>query len=196
LAEHRDKSALRAEVTALRARLSPEEHAARSRAASLRLLDLPVLEHARTVSVYAALGAELDPSAAILGLEARGVRVVYPRIREGDRRLAFAACPAAALVTGPRKAKEPPASAPEVAPAEVDLIVVPGVAFTAEGHRLGRGGGYYDATLAAAPHARRVGLAFELQLVPALPREPHDAAVELVVTELRTLTPPPPADRT
>jgi len=70
------------------------------------------------------------------------------------------------------------------------------VAFDADGHRLGRGGGYYDATLAALPHARRVGLAFDLQLVPAVPCQPHDAAVDAVVTELRTLEPRPFAPRT
>lgn len=185
------KASVRAEVIARRATLSQEAHAALSRTACERLLAHPLLEDARTVALYAALGKELDPAAAADALLARGVRVVYPRLREGERRMAFAASPRAALVVGRLKALEPPAGAPEVPAAEIDVIVVPAVAFTADGHRLGRGGGFYDATLAAATRARRVGLAFDLQVVPALPREDHDATVDAVVTELRTLAPSP-----
>ncbi|MFT3917290.1 MAG: 5-formyltetrahydrofolate cyclo-ligase [Anaeromyxobacteraceae bacterium] len=180
---------MRAEVIARRATLSQDAHAALSRAACERLLAHPLLREARTVALYAALGKELDPAGAADALLARGVRVVYPRLRAGERRMAFAACPRTALVVGPLKALEPPPDAPELDGAEVDVIVVPAVAFTPDGHRLGRGGGYYDATLAAAPRARRVGLAFDLQVVPALPREDHDATVDAVVTELRTLSP-------
>ncbi len=66
----------------------------------------------------------------------------------------------------------------------IDLIAVPGVAFDASGRRLGRGGGYYDATLAQLPAgAVRVGLAFEVQIVPSVPDEQHDATLDTVVTE-------------
>lgn len=177
-------------MIARRATLSQDAHAALSRAACERLVAHPLLEGARTVALYAALGKELDPAVAADALLARGVRVVYPRIRAGERRMAFAACARSALVVGPLKALEPPASAPELPGADVDVIVVPAVAFTPDGHRLGRGGGFYDATLAAAARARRIGLAFDLQVVSALPREEHDATVDAVVTELRTLSIP------
>ena len=72
-------------------------------------------------------------------------------------------------------------------PDEIGCVVLPGVGFSEDGHRLGRGGGYYDATLARMPGAARVGVAFDVQLVPALPREAHDAALDAVVTETRTL---------
>jgi 5-formyltetrahydrofolate cyclo-ligase len=64
---------------------------------------------------------------------------------------------------------------------------MPGVAFSEDGLRLGRGGGYYDATLGALPAAARIGLAFDVQLVPALPREPHDARMDAIVTDARVL---------
>ena len=71
---------------------------------------------------------------------------------------------------------------------EIDLVVVPGVAFDAAGRRLGRGRGHYDATLAGLPAgAARIGLAFELQLVPEIPEEPHDVRLDAVVTEARVL---------
>lgn len=183
-----DKVALRAGIVARRSALDPALRASLALAAVERLDALPLLREARTVALYAALGAELDPAALDPRLRSRGVRVVYPRIRPGERRLAFAACALADLVRGPRAAREPPASAPEVDPAEVDGIVVPAVAFSEDGLRLGRGGGYYDATLAAWPRALRVGVAFDPQVVPALPHEPHDAAMDAVVTDLRVLT--------
>ena len=73
---------------------------------------------------------------------------------------------------------------PAIDVVSVDLILVPGLAFTADGFRLGRGGGYYDRLLARlAPHTRTIGVCFATQLVTALPTEAHDQCVQRVVTE-------------
>lgn len=69
-----------------------------------------------------------------------------------------------------------------------DVIIVPLVAFTRDGHRLGRGGGWYDQLLAMQPATHKVGLAYELQRVPQLPIEPHDIALSTIITELHTYT--------
>jgi 5-formyltetrahydrofolate cyclo-ligase len=64
------------------------------------------------------------------------------------------------------------------------VILVPGVAFTRAGARLGRGAGYYDRFLAGAdPAAVKVGLAFSSQIVPELPEEPFDVRLDRLVTE-------------
>jgi 5-formyltetrahydrofolate cyclo-ligase len=61
---------------------------------------------------------------------------------------------------------------------------VPGLAFTRKGLRLGRGGGYYDRYLAALPPTTlKIGVCFALQLVDAMPTEPHDQRMNAVVTE-------------
>ena len=71
---------------------------------------------------------------------------------------------------------------PAIDSAGVDLILVPGLAFTADGLRLGRGGGYYDRLLVKLPpHTRTIGVCFATQLVAALPTEEHDRRVERVV---------------
>jgi 5-formyltetrahydrofolate cyclo-ligase len=71
---------------------------------------------------------------------------------------------------------------------DIDLFVIPGLAFDASGGRLGRGRGYYDATLlAAGPRAARVGLAFDFQVVTAVPAFEHDARVAALATEERWL---------
>ncbi len=67
-----------------------------------------------------------------------------------------------------------------------EILVVPGVAFSADGHRLGMGGGYYDRFLSQTGTAR-IGLAFEMQLIDSLPRADHDEPVDLIVTELRVI---------
>lgn len=75
----------------------------------------------------------------------------------------------------------------QVEPRELDLLFVPGVAFDATGRRLGYGRGYFDRLLShTACTALRVGLAFESQIVPHVPTEPHDIPMSLVVTEQAT----------
>lgn len=69
--------------------------------------------------------------------------------------------------------------------ASAEVVVVPGLAFTARGERLGQGAGYFDRLLRDLPHAFRVGLAFEEQIVEALPTEPHDVPMHVVVTDER-----------
>lgn len=69
-------------------------------------------------------------------------------------------------------------------PSTVDVVLVPGLAFTADGWRLGQGGGWYDRFLPMLrPDAVKVGVAFAAQIATALPVEPHDVAVDVVVTE-------------
>ncbi|HEX8910501.1 MAG TPA: 5-formyltetrahydrofolate cyclo-ligase, partial [Anaeromyxobacteraceae bacterium] len=117
-----------------------------------------------------------------------GKRLAYPRVVRGEQALRFARCAADALVAGDHRTLEPPFGSEPIAPDEIELALVPGVAFDAACRRLGRGRGHYDATLTAlAPGALRVGLAFELQIVPEVPAEAHDVALDAVVTEDRVL---------
>lgn len=181
------KRALRSELFAVRARLSQEDRFVKSRAIAERIEDLPAFRDARVVALYAPLGTEVDSFQIAFRAAARAVRIVYPRAVHGERRLVFARCEPGELVRGPLGANEPPGNAPAVELDEVECVVLPGVAFSTSGVRLGRGGGYYDATLEHMPRAPRVGIAFDVQLVPTLPREPHDAPLDAVVTESRTL---------
>lgn len=181
------KRALRSTLLAARAQLTPDERLARARRLAARLDELPELARARTVALYVSLGAEVPSQPLLDRVAARGARVVLPRIVPGTCVLSFAWCEASELVRGPAGTSEPPPSAAEVSGGEIDVFVVPGVAFAEDGARLGRGGGYYDATLAAFPRAARVGVAFDLQVVPELPLERHDVLLDALVTEARAL---------
>ncbi|WP_242342928.1 5-formyltetrahydrofolate cyclo-ligase [Anaeromyxobacter terrae] len=182
-----EKRALRAALVAARRAVPPAERLEKSRTIAARLDEVPAFRSARIIALYSGLGAEVDTGAIAARALARGALLVFPRVVPGDRRLAFGRCAPDALASGSLGALEPPADAPEVPREAVDLVLMPGVAFSADGHRLGRGGGYYDATLESMPRAVRIGLAFELQVVPALPFEAHDARLDALVTEERTL---------
>lgn len=86
------------------------------------------------------------------------------------------------LETGPLRFPQPKPDAEEVIPA---LMLVPLLAFTDLRERLGQGGGHYDRWLAANPEVLPVGLAWDCQLVPTLPTEPHDQQLHAVVTPTR-----------
>jgi 5-formyltetrahydrofolate cyclo-ligase len=180
------KRALRSTLIAERARLSPEEREQRSRRIAERAEKLEAVAGGRLVALYAPLGTEVDALelARLLG----GLRTVYPRTVPGSRRLAFARCAPRDLVRGPLGAREPPADARQVDPGDIQCVVLPGIGFSLDGYRLGRGGGYYDATLRDNPGASRIALAFDVQLLPEVPHEPHDVRLDAVVTETRTLT--------
>ena len=74
-----------------------------------------------------------------------------------------------------------------VEPAQIDCVIVPGAAFDLSGGRLGLGGGYYDRFLPQAVNAVKVALAYDFQLVDALPTEPHDAKIDAVITTERSV---------
>jgi 5-formyltetrahydrofolate cyclo-ligase len=96
---------------------------------------------------------------------------------------------AAELVTAGMRFAEPPRDAPLAVRGELDLIVVPALAVSSLGHRLGYGMGFYDATLPDfRPEALCAVVAFEFQLLAELPLEAHDVACDVVITDERTLT--------
>ncbi|MFA9432192.1 5-formyltetrahydrofolate cyclo-ligase [Egicoccus sp. AB-alg2] len=175
------KTALRASARAARAALSPVERNEASAQVVARLERMPELRRARTVVLYAATRDEADPGGLLPHLLRRGVRTLFPRVR-GEHLELVAASDLAALQLGYRGITEP--VGPAVDPEVVDVVLVPGVAFDPAGGRLGQGGGHYDRLLGRLPrHATRIGVCFSCQVVPRVPREAHDVAVDVVVTE-------------
>lgn len=143
-----------------------------------------------TVAIYATKGSEVDTRALDEALRASGATVAYPRIVSGERVLAFHASRVDALVPAALGLREPPEIAPAIALSEIDAFCVPGVAFDREGWRIGWGRGHYDATLAQAPRALRLGLAFDCQIVDEIAHDSHDIRLQLVVTESATYRSP------
>jgi 5-formyltetrahydrofolate cyclo-ligase len=180
--------------------LPAPDRRARSEAAAGRLLALPETGRATAraggvIAGYVAFRGEIDPAPVLEAARASGAVVVLPRVGQGVPRLHFHRAEAGApLRSGPWGLLEPDASAPEVRPGEVDLMIVPGLVFDAQGRRLGYGKGHYDevaGALRAAGGGLLVGLAFDFQIVDRCPAGEGDAAVDLVVTDERVLRPRP-----
>ena len=181
---HRTKIEWRRELLETRARLGAELRRASSRAIVDRVAALPEVAAARTLLLYVAIGAEVDASG--LAAPAAGRAVHVPGPVPGT----WTPYPGGGSVT--QRAGGAPAGATTTAALAAPIVaVVPGVAFDPAGVRLGRGEGFYDRALA---HVRErpafvVGVAFEVQLVAGLPRDPWDQLVDLVVTERRLVMP-------
>jgi 5-formyltetrahydrofolate cyclo-ligase len=91
------------------------------------------------------------------------------------------------LVRGKHGILEPPANSPVVPLNQLDLVLVPGVAFDLHGRRLGRGYGYYDRLLDKVCGIK-CGVAFDQQIKAELPEEPHDARLDCILTPTRWLS--------
>jgi 5-formyltetrahydrofolate cyclo-ligase len=178
------KAEMRARMRELRAdhfeaRSLPERCAA---AASVAETVLPLIEDAPVVAVYLPIGAEVDVLPLIAALEARGVALALPHyagLRVEPK--FFIWKPGDALVAGPMGLRQPdPATAEPAAP---DAFIVPLLAFDASRARLGYGAGYYDRAFAAHPEAKRIGVSWACQQMPAVPTDNWDMPLHAVVTE-------------
>lgn len=135
------------------------------------------------MALYAATGSEVPTAGLFADLRAAGKRVAFPRLEGDDIELREVGA-WSDLAPGRLGVLEPSPSCPHVAPADVDVWLVPGVAFSRGGERLGRGGGHYDRLLARArPGAARVGVCFAPQVVDRLPTEAHDVVMQWLLTD-------------
>lgn len=179
-ADFTNKRAIRAEMKQKNCALSAEERCAAADSIFKQVAALPAFQVAKCVAVFCALPDE-PPTTQILQQWSQSKRIVVPRV-EGDIMRFFDYDPQTQQ-SGAFGIEEPTGNARLCPPAEIDLIVVPGVAFTIDGKRLGRGRGYYDKYLAQPEfHASHIGVCYHHQLIDDLPTEPHDIFMEMVVS--------------
>ncbi|AKF81191.1 5-formyltetrahydrofolate cyclo-ligase [Myxococcus fulvus] len=179
------KQTLRDELTARRKAMTPDLIDTRGLKVQSRFLATKYYEKARYVALYAPIKGEVPTQDILKAALQDGKVVCYPLSHVHGRILSFRAIKSELeLEPGRLGVREPTNASDLIAVEQIDLFVVPGLGFTEDGKRLGRGGGYYDATLrAASPRSRRVGLAFKEQLVSVLPTTGDDVDMDLVVTE-------------
>jgi len=152
-----------------RAAVGPRDREVAARAVAERALGLAGVPEARSVLAYAALPFELDAGPLVAALRQLGARIAYPRVC-GPGALSLHWCDDDDLSPGYCCIGEPGADAPEAAPGDFDLVLVPGSAFDESCGRLGMGGGYYDRLLPLLRDgALAIGLAFDEQIVAEVP---------------------------
>ena len=196
-----DKAELRRAVIARRDALDLDLWAAKSAVICARLVELlDRLDAAvsRTVAVYAAVGSEADPAAFAAATAARGWRVAYPCMLSATdtvacgQRMCMRAVSAGDASEAPFIAHPTRAFAatdvdsdhfPIVPAAELDMVVVPLVAFDRTGARLGYGGGCYDRYLPTlSPACQIIGIAFDEQRVEHVPTDAHDLPLPHIIS--------------
>ena len=183
------KAAMRREMRDRLRAMSPALRAEASLVICQAAASLPAFVSAKCVALFAPLPSEPDVHPLIEEAWAHGKRVVLPlMIKHGT-------VPELdwhevtnwddVIVPGPFGVREPdPLRCTRVKATEVDCAFVPGVAFDAEGYRLGRGGGFYDSFLSRVPATLpRIGLFFVIQKVVSVPKEDHDQRLRAVITE-------------
>jgi 5-formyltetrahydrofolate cyclo-ligase len=187
-----ESSQLRKTILATRNQLTRTEIESKSRAIAQRLLALEEISSCQTIFAYVSFRSEVATLELIDSLIAMGKTVVVPITRIEEKRLDAIHITNRATDLEPGycnipEPKEKLCTTRAVAPQEIETILLPGSVFDERGGRFGYGGGYYDRFLAKVPKARRIGLAFDLQVVAEAPLQEHDELLDLVVTESRII---------
>jgi 5-formyltetrahydrofolate cyclo-ligase len=183
-----DKSELRRQSLSRLKALSRDDRQRHSLAISDALTHYLTSSSARTIAVFDPLPTEPDITRFLEDARSSqaNVRFCYPRCK-ADHLCFYEVSSDDQLLPVPgRNFREPnPLSCPEISPGDIDLILVPGLAFAPDGSaRLGRGGGFYDRFLALpACRAATIGTCFSCQLRKDIPVETHDIPVQYLITE-------------
>lgn len=173
----------------IREKLNHQSQTQRLRKSNLikkKLFRLAEFKRAGLVMFYIATDTEVQTRSMILEARKIGKQIAVPVILEGEKKIVPSLIDdiEQELSVGPFGILRPHSQYIRKVPAEaIDLVVVPGLAFDRQGHRLGRGGGYYDRFLTGLPpRTARVGVAFNFQVYPRLPFLSHDIPVTKVIS--------------
>lgn len=183
-----NKKALRASIKQKRRALSIEYRQQASRKMQAELTRLPCYQAAEYIMLYMAMQDEVQLDELIAMVLKNGKKAVIPLVTGAGLMEAVELSDMADLVPdkyGIKTVSEEKRRL--IAPDKIDLIIVPGVAFDKAGHRLGMGGGFYDRFMLRASRAVRAALAYDCQLLAAVPAEVHDLTVDYIITEKQNI---------
>ena len=185
-----DKQRLRRQAVEARRRQADKD--AISREVIDRVVSLPAYVAAETALWYVDVRDEVRTKHALPAALSSGKSIAVPYC-VGQELSLFRLESMDELASGRFGIREPRAELREtpaktVPNSELDVILVPGVAFDRLGNRLGHGQGFYDRLLSELPaQVRKLGIAFDCQIIESIPAEPHDVAMDFVVTESRCI---------
>lgn len=180
------KRSIREAILSQRRHLSAEVCFARSLKVQQRVLQTPIYQQAETLALYSPVRNEVFTEEIFQSALDHRKRIAYPLVR-GNEIDFIEVVRREDLQPGTFGVLEP-CSGATIGVRDLDLLVVPGVAFDLAGHRLGYGKGFYDRALhLIAGQGRLIGLCFEMQIVNELPAQSHDVRMDLIVTENRII---------
>jgi 5-formyltetrahydrofolate cyclo-ligase len=186
-----DKDTLRTEFLQKRDAISETDRARDSALIRQRVLQSPEWQSARTLLLYASFRSEVDTHKLMQDALAQKKRLVLPIADRGKKEIGLSELQNYGdLAPGAFPGIYEPAvkMRKRVDPSEIEVVLVPGIAFDRQGGRLGMGGGYFDKLLVEIPKARRIALAFSTQVHEgSLPLLDHDMPMHQIITEKETI---------
>lgn len=177
---------IRRSMRAMRRALDEGAQREASRDVCKRVLALEAYRDARCVMAYMACGGEISLQGVIEDVLSSGRTLALPRCEAPGVMTARRVSGMGDLVCGMYGLAEPDGRCEVMDPARIDLVLAPGTAFDAAGHRIGQGGGYYDRFLPGTG-ATAVGVCHGFALMERVPYEKHDYRMDMVVTPGRTI---------
>lgn len=174
------KQKLRKEIAARKREHSAEQLLELSKKIMCRLEQTEEFQAASCVALYHAIPGEVQ-TADFIERWYKRKRLLLPLIVGDDLRLLLYEGPDS-LIEGQYGIMEPKEDCKELPDEDIDMIIVPGVAFDKERNRMGRGRGFYDRLLSKV-NAQKIGICFEFQLSEDIPVEPFDKKMDIVITE-------------
>ncbi|MBO4878421.1 MAG: 5-formyltetrahydrofolate cyclo-ligase [Ruminococcus sp.] len=179
-----DKKQLRKHFSALRDSITSPE---KDRLICERLLESGRIRNADTVLLYAAFRSEVSTDLLFKGLSELGIRAAFPLCHKDGIMTFHLVNDVSELKEGSYGIQEPDMDLPQPVPTERTVCIVPGLAFTEDGGRLGYGGGFYDRFLREHPMIYTAAAAYEGQITPELPLEEHDIRLRSIYTDERKI---------
>ncbi len=181
-----EKSDLRRNILALRKKLSAEDVDILSKKIANTLISLDIFKNSEVIALYVPIKNEVD---LISLLAEKGKRFLFPRVETGTKKLTFYEAKSPDdFEKGSFNIPEPKTTLNKVDIENIDLFLVPGVAFSEKCERIGYGGGFYDTTLKYKnKNARTLGVAFDFQIVDSGFSEPFDERLDAVATPERII---------
>lgn len=181
------KRTLRQFMLKKRRELSVEERQVSGHLIQQSFMALPSFAKARVIALYSPIHGEVETEAVMAAALKEGKIVLYPVVC-GDHLGFISVTDPEEMNKGAFGINEPCCRGANYLPGDADLIVIPGVAFDRFGKRVGFGKGYYDRALHTLEGSGRlVGFCYDFQLVDEIAAEPHDVAVDTIITEKRVL---------
>jgi len=150
------------------------------------ITNLELFRKAKSIALYSPIRNEVNTKGLFLAAALAGKDVYFPRV-DGSFLTFHRVKNIDELTTGKLGVPAPGASLYRIEPQNIDLFIIPGLAFDRTGGRLGYGKGFYDRTLDGVPQDKRIGISYSFQLFNKIPMGEHDRRVGLVVTELGTI---------
>lgn len=172
-----DKKALRTQISAQKRKLTQQQIRSASQALTKQFLAHPLYRKASSVYAYLSYNQEVRTQALIAAAQKDGKKVAVPKVFGDEMRFLWID-EYSVIATGYKGIPEPVSG--QLADDREALVLMPGLAFDPQGHRIGYGGGFYDRFLAEEPHPT-IALCYDFQFLDFLPTHEHDIPVDAVL---------------